>query len=234
METLISCIIAVYNGERFIKEALDSILEQSYPSLEVIVVDDGSTDKTRDLVTGYGARVVYVWQENGGPGAARNRGLDSATGEFVAFLDADDLWHPEKLMIQMRRFEERPELELCVAHAQNFWAQELEEEQEQFEGHRLSKPTPCYLTQAILARKNLFDKLGYFNTRFRHVHDSEWFVRASDQGIVTELLPDVLVYRRLHKDNRSRNMADASRDEYLELMKASIDRKRGRLKPSSG
>jgi glycosyltransferase involved in cell wall biosynthesis len=234
METLISCIIAVYNGERFIKEALDSILEQSYPSLEVIVVDDGSTDKTRDLVTGYGARVVYVWQENSGPGAARNRGLDSATGEFVAFLDADDLWHPEKLMIQMSRFEERPELELCVAHAQNFWAQELEEEQEQFEGHRLSKPTPCYLTQAILARKNLFDKLGYFNTRFRHVHDSEWFVRASDQGIVTELLPDVLVYRRLHKDNRSRNMADASRDEYLELMKASIDRKRGRLKPSSG
>src|SRR5688572_20501170 len=93
----ISCIVPVYNGERYIREALDSILGQTYPNLEVVVVDDGSTDATAAAVASYGNRVSYLWQPNAGPVAARNLGLGAATGDYVAFLDADDLWHLEKL-----------------------------------------------------------------------------------------------------------------------------------------
>lgn len=227
MKDLISCIVAVFNGERYLKEALDSILAQSYRPLEIIVVDDGSTDGTRAVVANYGEKVRYFWQTNAGPAAARNFGLNQAQGEFIAFLDADDLWHVEKLIRQMTRFEERPELEMCLTHAQNFWTQELHEEEVRFRDHRLAKPLPCYLTQAVLVRRSVFDKLGPFKANFRHVHDSEWFLRANDQDIIIEVLPDVLVYRRMHQANRSRTLAAYSRDEYLQLVKSTIDRRRG-------
>ena len=125
---LISCIVAVYNGERYLGEAIDSILAQTYRPSEIIIVDDGSTDGTAAVVARYGQQVRYVWQPNSGPAAARNLGLDVMQGEFVAFLDADDLWHPEKLAQQMARFRARPELDYCVAHAQNFWVPELQGE----------------------------------------------------------------------------------------------------------
>ena len=226
MTCLISCIVPVFNGERYVTEALDSILAQTYRPVEIIVADDGSTDGTAAVVAKYGQQVRYVWQPNAGPGAARNLGLSMAQGEFVAFLDADDVWHPEKLTRQMTRFQARPELEMCVTHMQNFWIPELYEEAARFQHHRLSQALPGYLTQTLLVRRTLFDKVGLFNAAFRHVHDSEWFVRATAQGVVTELLPDVLVYRRLHHTNRSRRLAAASRDEYLQLVKASIDHRR--------
>lgn len=226
MTDLISCIVAVFNGERYLKEALDSILAQTYRPLEIIVADDGSTDGTKAVVASYGEKVRYLWQPNAGPAAARNFGLSQARGEFMAFLDADDLWNADKLTRQKACFEARPELEMCVTHAQNFWTPELHEEEVRFRDHRLAKPLPCYLTQALLARWTVFDKLGRFKADFRHVHDSEWFFRASERGVITELLPDVLVYRRLHQTNRSRRLAASSRDEYLQLVKTSIDRRR--------
>ena len=107
--SLISCIVPVYNGERYLGEALDSILAQTYRPLEIIVVDDGSTDGTAEVVAIYGDQVRYLKQVNGGPAATRNLGLSSSNGEFVAFLDQDDLCHPEKLERLMERFKTRPE-----------------------------------------------------------------------------------------------------------------------------
>ena len=232
MPRLITCIVPVFNGERYVKEALDSIREQTYRAVEIVVVDDGSTDGSAAVVGSYGEQIRYVWQSNAGPGAARNLGLTKVQGEFVAFLDADDLWHPEKLDRQMDRFRAQPELEMCVTHIRNFWVPELQEEAERFQNHRLTKALPGYLTQTLLARQTLFDKIGLFNPAFQHVHDSEWFVRAAEQGVVTELVPDVLVYRRLHHTNRSRRLPAASRDEYLQLVKTSIDRQRRLREPS--
>lgn len=225
---LISCIIAVFNGEQFLREALDSIFAQSYHPLEILVVDDGSTDRTQEIVLEYADTVCYIQQANAGPGAARNTGLKHAKGEFIAFLDADDLWHKNKLSRQISCFNANPELEICVTHAQNFWMAELKEEEEQFQNHRLSKPVPAYITQSLLARRNVFEKLGSFNASFSHVHDSEWFFRAKEQGIKTELLPDTLVYRRLHQTNRSRQSADSSLAEYFTLVKTTLDRQRSR------
>ena len=157
---LISCIVPVYNGERYVGEALDSILAQTYRPLEVIVVDDGSTDRTAEVVAGYGGQARYIFQSNAGLAMARNLGLTAVQGEFAAFLDADDVWHPEKLDRQIARFKARPELDLCITHVQNFWIPELKEEAKRFRNHRFSQPLPGYVFQTLLAPRVVFDKIS--------------------------------------------------------------------------
>jgi glycosyltransferase involved in cell wall biosynthesis len=229
MKPLVSCIVPVFNGERYLAEALDSILAQTYRPLEVIVVDDGSTDGTAHIVAGYGERISYLRQANAGPGAARNRGLDAAAGAYVAFLDADDLWHKEKLARQMARFEARPELELCLSHLQHFWEPEMKDEENRLRDHRFSKPLPAYAIQAMLARRTLFDAVGRFDPSLRMGEDIDWFLRAADRGTVTEMLPDVLTFRRMHEFNMSRDQATVF-DVLPRIFKASLDRRRGSAK----
>jgi glycosyltransferase involved in cell wall biosynthesis len=226
MPALISCIVPVYNGEKYLAEAIESVLKQDYESTEIIVVDDGSTDRTGAVAARYSKRLRYLRQTNAGPGAARNLGIDAAAGEFVAFLDADDLWHAEKLTRQMARFRARPELGYCIAHVHNFWIPELRKEEEQFRGHRISKPLPGYVTGTLLARRDFFDAVGPFNTAIHHADDTDWFLRAEERGGVMELLPDVLLYRRLHTSNLSRIKAPNSRDQYLNVLKTALDRRR--------
>lgn len=221
---LISCIVPVFNGERYLADALESIFKQTYRCLEVTVVDDGSTDRTAAVTNGYGDRVRYIWQPNAGQAAARNSGLSGSQGEFVAFLDADDLWHPEKLERQMARFEARPELDYCFAHVQNFW--ESAEEQRKFADHRIAKPLPGYSACTMLARRSLFATIGQFNAAITHADDTEWFLRASDSGAKMEMLADVLLYRRLHQTNISRVRAANSREQYLHMIKNTLDRRR--------
>jgi glycosyltransferase involved in cell wall biosynthesis len=224
--SLISCIVPVFNGERYLRETLDSMLAQTYQPIEIIVVDDGSTDGTAHVLASYGNRVCSLRQDNAGTAAARNMGLNAMQGEFVAFQDADDLWHPEKLSRQMARFDARPELDLCVTHVQNFWVPELAEEAERYRNHRLSQAVPGYLAQTLLARRSVFETIGQFNPSLRHAEKTDWFSRALERGAVLEVLPEVLVYRRLHQTNVSRTQGSASRDEYLKLVKASLDRRR--------
>jgi glycosyltransferase involved in cell wall biosynthesis len=106
----VAVIIPVYNGEAFIRRALDSVLRQTYRPAQIVVVDDGSRDKTRDIVmTEYGEAVTLVQQKNGGPAKARNAGMRATTAAFVAFLDADDWWEPTKLEKQLKVFERDPD-----------------------------------------------------------------------------------------------------------------------------
>jgi glycosyltransferase involved in cell wall biosynthesis len=229
--SLISCIVPVFNGERYLRESLDSILTQTYRPIEILVIDDGSTDGTRAVVASYGDAIRYLWQPNAGPPRARNFGLSAAEGEFVAFLDADDLWLPDKLSLQIARFRERPDLDLCVTYCQVFWIPELAEEEARFQGHRLSRPLPGYVTQTLLARRALFVRVGGFDTSRLVGDPADWFLRAAEQGAVMELLPDVLVYRRFHENNFSvesgtRRMTPHMQDAMLHVVKASLDRRR--------
>lgn len=223
---LISCIVPVFNGERYLRESLESILAQTYRLLEVIVIDDGSTDGTAAVAAQYGERIRYGFQQNTGPAAARNLGLTVARGDFIAFLDADDLWHPEKLARQMARFQARPDLDLCVTHLQNVWIPELSEEAEHLRNHRLAQPLPGYTSVTLLVHRTLFETAGQYNPTLQHGSDLDWFLRATEHGAVMELMPDVLVFRRLHHTNRSRHLAHASRRVFLQLLKASLDRRR--------
>ena len=224
---LISCIVPVYNGERYLGEAIESILRQSYRPIEIIIADDGSTDRTAAVAAAYGGQVLYLRQANAGTAAARNFGMRVAKGEFFAFLDADDVWPSDKLDRQMARFQANPELDFCIAHVQNFWIPELIEEEKKFRDHRISKALPGYSTGTLMARRRCFDAVGEFNTEIHHADDTEWFLRAAEQGSAMELLPDVLLHRRLHHTNLSRVKAANSRDHYLQVLKAALDRRRG-------
>ena len=121
---LVSCIIPVFNAERFLDEAVRSALAQTYPALEIIVVNDGSTDGSEAVLAKYQSRVACILQPNRGEAAARNTGVRAARGEFVAFLDADDMWEPEKIGCQVARWHELPVIDLCFTRFQNFWMHE--------------------------------------------------------------------------------------------------------------
>lgn len=223
---LISCIVPTYNGERYLSEALDSVLAQTHRPLELIVADDGSTDGTARVAKSYGERVRFVSQANAGPAAARNLGVRSAEGEFVAFLDQDDLWRPEKLVRQLERFTARPELDISVTHVQRFWISELGDQAEQFRDHRLARPLPGYITGTLLARRALFDRVGLFDLGLRYGDAMEWFLRATECGAVSELLPDVLLLHRMHARNLSQAEASGSRSEFLTILKKNLDQRR--------
>jgi glycosyltransferase involved in cell wall biosynthesis len=223
---LISCIVPTFNGGRYLAEALDSILAQTYRPLEIVVADDGSTDGTISTVASYGDLVRLVRQRTAGPAATRNLGLQAATGVYVAFLDADDLWRPEKLALQMERFIARSELDLCIAHVQMFWTEDLAEERAYYRDHPRSRPLPGYATTTLLARREIFTKVGEFDARLWFGDATDWFMRAIEHGAVVELLPNVLTYHRMHPFNLTRRRSEASREEFLHIVKASLDRRR--------
>jgi glycosyltransferase involved in cell wall biosynthesis len=231
MAATISCIVPVYNGARFLGAALDSILAQSLPPTEVIVVDDGSTDATVDVVDAYARHVQYVRQENAGPAAARNRGIGLASGDFLSFLDADDLWHPNKLERQLAALESDPEAGICITYFQNFWMDELADERLQLRDHDFARPLPGYVCQCLLARRNVFDIVGLFDETRRLGEDLDWYARAAQAGIVHEILDEPLVRRRIHRKSASYEFhrSESARSHLLlDLVVANVKRRRER------
>ncbi|MGD9509363.1 MAG: glycosyltransferase family 2 protein [Geminicoccaceae bacterium] len=228
----VSCVVPVYNGAAFLEEALASALEQTRPPLEVILVDDGSTDATPEVAARLGSRIRYVRQENAGPAAARNCGIGLARGDLVSFLDADDLWHPEKLERQVARFAAQPQLELLLAHFGNFWVAELAEEEARFKDHPLARARPGYTALTMLVRREVFCRIGRFDAATRHRDVVGWLMLATQAGIRTELMPDILAYRRIHPDNLSRRRGAEDAAELLALAKAMLDRRRGSPSPA--
>ena len=221
----VSCIVPVYNGERFLREAIESILGQTYRPMEIIVVDDGSTDASAEVAESIGPPVVMVRRLNQGPGAARNTGVAASHGDLVAFLDADDLWLSNKLELQVREMEAHPHLGFCVGHIQNFWIEEVQAEAKAFAGHRFAEPLPGFVFPTVLCRKEIFERVGPIESGVRGSEDVDWFLRAIDLGVPHVLLQDLLVRRRLHLGNFTR--ADlASRDVLIRSVKASLDRRR--------
>jgi glycosyltransferase involved in cell wall biosynthesis len=225
----VSCIIPVYNGERFLAEAIDSVLAQTHPVAEIIVVDDGSTDGTRSIVENYAAssnaRVHYLWQENSKrPATARNRGIQAASGEFITFLDADDLWHPERIKRHLDHFGANPDLRISVSYIQNFLMGEVSAPSDGGDSDTLTQPKPAYVLTTMMARRDVFEEIGLLNASLRFTDSAEWFLRVREAKLPLDLLPDVLVYRRLHGKNRSLTYANESRMEALRMLKTRIQK----------
>ena len=156
--TRISAIIVVYNGERYLAEAIESILAQTHPPSELIVVDDGSTDGTATIARGF-AEVRYQYRPNGGIGAARNLGLELARGDFIAFLDADDLWMPEKLAQQAAAFAADPQLGIVTGLIEQFHSPELDPAIAATI-HCPRDPMPGHSFGAMLIRREVFSRVG--------------------------------------------------------------------------
>ena len=221
---LVSVVIGVYNAERYIGEAIDSVLAQDYRPLELIVVDDGSTDGSGDVVRRY-RDVVYIRQENGGNGSARNTGVAAAQGEFLAFLDADDRFTPGKLTSQMRALEDDGRLDLVFGHVQEFVSPELDEETRSRIRPPAPEPMPWTAPNLMLIRRASFDRVGPFATEVRVGVTVDWFLRAKEAGLNYRVLPETVLERRLHTENNGIREA-ASRSQYLAVLKASLDRRR--------
>jgi glycosyltransferase involved in cell wall biosynthesis len=223
----ISCVVPVHNGERFLEEALATIFSQTLAPDEVIVVDDGSTDGTAAVAARHGDAIRYLNQSQAGPAAARNRGIAAARGELIAFLDADDRWHREKLARQAARFRGRPELEISLTHIRSFWIADLAHEQERLRDHPLARPMPGYTAQTLVARRSGFDRIGVFDPAMRHKDVVDWLIRAARMQAVMEVLPDVLVERRIHQANLSRQRRGEDVEELFQLAKLVLDQRRG-------
>jgi glycosyltransferase involved in cell wall biosynthesis len=203
-------VIPVFNGEKYVAEALESVLAQTYAPIEIIVVDDGSTDDTPGILAAFGSKIRALRQLNAGPSAARSRGIEQARGEYLAFLDADDLWVPNKTETQLQRLSGNADLSVCTSLMQNFWMEDLHDEAMRMRDTDMARPQPGP-SQTMLARRDAFDRVGLFNPTLHHRDTQDWIVRARAAGVSFDQVDEVLVRRRLHAHNlsRSRGAADA-------------------------
>jgi glycosyltransferase involved in cell wall biosynthesis len=138
-------------------------MEQSVPPDEIIVVDDGSSDSTPKILKRYARRVRVLRQDNAGPAAARNRGIEAAEGDLVCFQDADDEWLPEKLAKQTALLAAHPEIDLCITHLRNVWESHLDSERRALADHAYANDPPGYVFQTALVRRGVFGRIGTLN-----------------------------------------------------------------------
>ena len=227
---LVSCIVPAFNAAAHLAQALASITAQTHRPLDVVVVDDGSTDDTAALAEGWGAPVRLVRQDTAGPAATRNRGIEAAEGDLLAFLDPDDLWHPEKLERQVAHLAAHPDAEGCVSHVRLFWDEGFEREAQHYADspRMVEGGVPGYATTALLARRTAFARVGLLDAERWYSDATEWFVRARDRGVRIDLLDDVLTLHRMHGENLTRRRPQASADEFLGLVHEHLQRRRGR------
>jgi glycosyltransferase involved in cell wall biosynthesis len=216
--------MAVRDGERYVEEAVRSVLDQSFDSLELIAVDDGSTDRTAEILRESGPTVRVLHQPPAGLAAAVNDGMRAARGAFFAFVDADDLWTPRKLELQMGVLAADPEVDLAFGHVRQFVSPELTERQ-RTELVCPPHPAPGYLKGAMLIRREAFASVGPFDTTFRLGDFVDWFSRAKDQGLKGVMLPDVVLLRRLHEGNTTRRTTESQID-YARIARAALSRRR--------
>lgn len=222
---VVSCIVPVFNGERYLAEALHSILNQSYPRIEVIVVDDGSRDRTAAVASTLGDRIRYVRQGNLGPGEARNTGMSLALGEFIAFLDADDLWRPDKLSTQLEYLQANPAIDLCFTLRKNFWMPELNGEEARLKEQQLFRLAHPFTASTLVGRRRAFERAGRWNAKLRG-EDSDYFSRMQELGIGFHVINRVLVDRRIHGRNLSSELEIVRRESLLLRAKQHLQKRR--------
>ena len=222
---MISVLIGAYNAEDFIAEAIESVLRQSYKDLELIVVDDGSTDQTRQAVESFSKLAVqYHFQANKGAAAARNQAVRLSRGEYLAFLDADDAWTERKLELQMSEFADDPLLEAVFGMVQQVSQHEWEQKLLETPGSD-SELLKGYTQATMLIKRESFLRIGPF-TEDRTVGEFvDWLLRAKESNLNTKLLPHLFLRRRIHNNNLGIRKRSEIND-YLKVLKESIDRRR--------
>ena len=223
-QSLVSVIIPVYNREKYIAETIQSVLTQTYDSWEIIIVNDGSVDRSEEIALSFGEQIRYVSQTNQGIGAARNAGVRLAKGAFLAFLDSDDLWIPDKLTKQMAVLLGTPSLDMAFGYVQPFVSPELRNE-ERPAIRSATEIMPGYQAGTMLIRRDAFHQVGGFETNWELGEFLDWYARARDLGLKSFMLPEVVMKRRLHKSNLGSIKRD-NRVDYVRVLKSVLDRRR--------
>ena len=228
LRATVSVVIPIYNGERFVAETLESVFAQSLPPHEVIVVDDGSTDRSLEVVRRFPA-VRIIEQVNAGPSAARNAAIRVSTGEFVAPVDHDDLWPEHRLEVMVGALRAHPEAGYVVGAQQIFvepgsplpyWLHSTDsEELERFRHERG--------TGLLLMRRSTLEQVGLFDESMTYGgEDVDWVFRCADLGVVEIEVDDIVLNRRIHGGNMTMSEADMQRAMFAILRKRA-QRRRG-------
>lgn len=224
-EPTVSVVIPVHNGARYLAEAIESVLAQDHRPLEVIVVDDGSTDESAAVAAAFGPPVRVVQQAQQGASAARNHGAAVAQGEWLALLDADDCWLPEKLSLQLAAHFADPGVEIINGGVEHFYSPELDEAA-RARYHLPPGVRPMQSPSSLLVLRSTFERVGPFNPRFRTGELLDWYGRALDLGIRAVTIPDLVFRRRIHGANHSIIHA-AARPDFLLAVRERLARRRG-------
>ena len=220
---LVSVIIPVYNGARYLGAALESVFAQTYREFEVIVVDDGSADESGVIAQGF-PDVRYLQQTNQGVAAARNHGLEAARGEFFAFLDQDDLWTPDKLKLQVEYLLRHPDVGYTLTQQKYFldpggtlpaW----------FRKELFDSVHTGWVLGTLVVRRTIFEQIGNFATGYSAANDSDWFFRAKAAAIPMAVMPELLLLKRIHDANDSARAKEIL-SELLKVVKTSLNRQR--------
>lgn len=217
--SLISIIIPVYNSDLYIKEAIESILIQKYKPIEIIVVDDGSTDSSAKVIKQF-SEVKYIYQENSGPAKARNKGLLIAEGEFVTFIDADDIYINNSLWEQLTYLKGNPAVDIVEGRIQRMFKHNKTD-------RFITKATPFYhcSLSCSLYRKSVFKTVGVLEGKLTYGEDADWFMRAWENNIVKHRIDlTVLLYRR-HGKNMTNNITAKNQGKTL-LFKLKLERQK--------
>ncbi len=218
---LVSVVIPAFNAEHYLGETLESVLAQTYEPVEVIVIDDGSTDDTADLARRYPVRLLQG--PNGGRSVARNRGLDVARGDLIAFCDADDLWLNRRLEAQVGVLDGDPRLGVVSCQVEPFIQPGMP--RPSWFGLGQMQTRRALLTSALLVRRELFETVGGFDPRYRIVQDTDWVARAISSGTRIGYVDEVLVRYRVHDANGSSDR-ELVHTEMLQVLRAAVARRR--------
>jgi glycosyltransferase involved in cell wall biosynthesis len=226
INSLVSVIVAVKNGDRFIRTAIESIISQTYPDLEILAVDGDSTDGTVAILESFD-RVRIVKQTGRGIGNAYNTGIEHAKGDFIAFLSSDDYWMPDKIERQMSALKNQSSASFAVCSAK-FFLHDPEYLPPGFRPELLEEPRVAYIMETLFAHRSSFSAAGLFDEEMRNSEDVDWFARARDLKLESVVVPQVLLHKRIHDKNLHLNSSHDNRD-LLRAVRNSIQRKQSSL-----
>jgi glycosyltransferase involved in cell wall biosynthesis len=220
---LVSVVLPVFNGERFLAAAIESVLAQTHEPLELLVVNDGSTDASGTIARSF-ARVRYLEQQNAGVAAARNAGVATSSGEFVAFIDQDDVWLPGKISAQLAVMVADPSIDWCVACQRRFLDPSASRPA-WIPAELLDAPVTGPDPSTVFVRRSAFDRVGMYDASYCLASDVDWAFRASEAGLRQAVVEEALVLRRVHDANNSR-FVQSNHAEIRRIAMASIRRRR--------
>ena len=221
--SLVTVVIPFCNNARYLEAAIQSVLAQTHAPIELVLVDDGSSDGSDVLAQRHTPPARYVRQENRGAGAARNAGSRLASGEFLAFCDADDLWFPTKLERQLALVRQDATVEAIFTQVSEF----MEDGSSRRPLRATRERAPGAIPSTLLIRRSAFERVGSFREGLRIGEWADWYIRMRETGIKESWLPEVLVARRLHRENASLLRPEA-RIEYSRLLRAHLRWRRAR------
>ena len=219
---IVSVIVPVFNGEAFLAAAVESILRQTRPPDEVIIVDDGSSDGTAAVAARLPGDIRYVYQANAGPPAARNTGLRVATGDVIGMLDADDLWPAQRLASLLSQLAADSSLDVVLGRLQLIGSEDGTARRAL---EPLADPVVGLFLGSALLRRSAFDRVGLFDPTLRLGDDMDWFLRAMEQRVSMTAVESVTLLYRLHASNITHDR-DAVQRDIATVLRKSLTRRR--------